>query len=98
MGHLPKEWEIGSVVEIAELAERVQLEGVPVVLTLNGTPIAELRPYYPPLPAPSRPFTEDDPLWNLVGIATSDGPGDVSENIKKYLADAYADLHERPNE
>lgn len=41
----------------------------------------------------ARAFTERDSLWNIVGIADA-GPGDVSENKHKYLADAYADLHE----
>lgn len=36
-----------------------------------------------------RPLTFDDPLWKLVGIARSGGPGDVSENKHKYLAEAY---------
>jgi hypothetical protein len=36
----------------------------------------------------------DDPLWDLVGIGHSGGPGDVSENKHKYLADAYTDTHE----
>jgi hypothetical protein len=29
-------------------------------------------------------------LEDLVGIASSEGPGDVSENKHKYLAEAYA--------
>jgi hypothetical protein len=43
-----------------------------------------------------RPLTFDSPLWNIVGMADSgpDGPTDVSRNKHKYLADAYADLHE----
>lgn len=40
-----------------------------------------------------RPFTMDDPLWSIMGMAESDGPTDVSENKHKYLAEAYADLH-----
>ena len=38
------------------------------------------------------PFTMDDSLWNLAGIADSgpDGPTNVSENKHRYLADAYA--------
>jgi hypothetical protein len=36
----------------------------------------------------------DDPIWNLVGMGSSTGPGDISENKHKYLAEAYADLHE----
>jgi excisionase family DNA binding protein len=43
-----------------------------------------------------RPFTMEDSLWNIVGIGDSgpDGPRDVATNKHKYLADAYADLHE----
>lgn len=40
-------------------------------------------------------FAKDDPLWNLVGIASSKGPTDVSENKQKYLAQVYGDLHNR---
>jgi hypothetical protein len=44
----------------------------------------------------SRPTSEDDPLWNIVGMVGDeyDGPTDVSANHDKYLAEAYADLHE----
>lgn len=50
-------------------------------------------------PRSSRPrktgiVTMDDPIWNLVGMGSSTGPGDISENKHKYLAEAYADLHE----
>jgi hypothetical protein len=43
-----------------------------------------------------RPTSADDPIWNIVGMAAGpdDGVTDVSENKLKYLADAYADLHE----
>jgi excisionase family DNA binding protein len=41
------------------------------------------------------PTSETDPLWNIVGVARSEGPTDVSSNKHKYLADAYADLHEK---
>jgi excisionase family DNA binding protein len=37
-----------------------------------------------------RPTSAEDPIWNIVGIARSGGPGDVSENKYKYLAEAYA--------
>ncbi len=52
-----------------------------------------------PLEAPRRRrksgiVTKKDSLWNIVGLGASEGPGDVSENKHKYLADAYADLHE----
>jgi hypothetical protein len=43
-----------------------------------------------------KPTSEDDPLWNLVGIVGDeyDGPTDIAANHDKYLAEAYADLHE----
>jgi hypothetical protein len=37
-------------------------------------------------------LTSDSPLWSIVGLDTSEGPGDVSEHHDKYLAEAYADL------
>lgn len=40
-----------------------------------------------------RPTNEDDPLWDIIGIAETTGPTDVSENKHKYLAEAYAELH-----
>ena len=38
-----------------------------------------------------KPFTLDDPLWNIVGIggAAPGGATDVSEDKYSYLADAY---------
>src|SRR5438874_2353533 len=35
----------------------------------------------------AQPITEDDPLWNIIGMADSgpDGPTDVSRNKHKYL-------------
>ena len=37
-----------------------------------------------------RPTRADDPLWNIIGIASDDdGPTDVSSNKHKYLAEAY---------
>ena len=38
--------------------------------------------------------TKEHALWDIVGMAESEGQGDVSENKHKYLAEAYADLHE----
>ena len=39
-------------------------------------------------PRKGRFLTFDDPLWGLVGVG-SDEASDVSENKRKYLADAY---------
>lgn len=44
----------------------------------------------PPRIPQGKPFTFDDPLWEIVGIGASEGPTDISENKYKYLAEAYA--------
>ena len=37
------------------------------------------------------PTSEDDPLWNIVGLVDDpEGPTDVASNKHKYLAEAYA--------
>ncbi len=35
------------------------------------------------------PTSADDPLWDIVGMGNSGGPGDVAENVDKSLAEAY---------
>jgi hypothetical protein len=30
-----------------------------------------------------------DPLWRLTGLVDTGGPGDVAQNVDRYLADAY---------
>jgi excisionase family DNA binding protein len=37
---------------------------------------------------PGKPTSEEDPLWSIIGVATSDEPNDVASNKHKYLADA----------
>ena len=37
-------------------------------------------------------LTSESPLWGIVGLVDDDGPSDVSENVDKYLADAYGDV------
>jgi excisionase family DNA binding protein len=50
--------------------------------------------HHPDSALKGQPFTFDDPLWDIVGMIDDDGPADLSVNTDKYLADAYADLHE----
>ena len=40
------------------------------------------------------PLSFDSPIWGIVGIVKDDGPMDGSINHDRYLADAYADLHD----
>lgn len=43
-----------------------------------------------------QPLGPNDPLWELAGMfdAGPDAPTDVATNKDKYLANAYADLHD----
>lgn len=43
-------------------------------------------------PSTWRPMTEDDPIWDIVGII-KDGPPDLAQNHDAYLAEAYEDKH-----
>ncbi len=58
---------------------------------------APIHPSQADLPSPAgegHVFSFESPLWDLVG-AVQDGPADLAENHDRYLADAYADLHDR---
>lgn len=65
---------------------RVRREAVDELLVpFESTPAAKK------IAAPQgKPFTMDDPLWDMVGLVRSDGPGDVAERTDTYLAEAYA--------
>jgi len=47
--------------------------------------------------ADAKPLQPDDPFWKWVGSGYSDpaGPNDIAENHDKYLAEIYADLHDK---
>ena len=44
-------------------------------------------------PRKSGILTQQDTIFNIIGMAKAEGPTDVSANKHKYLADAYADKH-----
>jgi len=94
--------DISDAPELQRLAEAVRQTGKPHALKYGTKTVAVV------LPAPkkerrgnaparargrSRVFTLDDPLWTIVGIATGAGSENVSGNVDKYLAEAYADDH-----
>jgi hypothetical protein len=89
--------DIGNNPELLEIVEQVRRTNQSIVLRHDREDVAILRPVWAgkKLRIPrGKPFTRDDPLWNLVGIGKS-GLGDVSANKHKYLADAFADLHSK---
>lgn len=89
--------DIGSVPELMHIVQRVRETGEPCILRRDSEDLAILAPVGTGLKKRPRvlrgkPISADDPLWKMVGIGDSGGPGDVSENKHKYLAEAY--LHE----
>jgi hypothetical protein len=85
-----KPLDITSVPEVRRLVDEVLAADQPRLLQIDRRNVAVLAPS----PAKrtrrrGRPTSADDPLWNIVGLAQSDGPGDVSENVDAYLVQAY---------
>jgi hypothetical protein len=90
--------DIHSGPELLRIVEELRETKESQVITHQGEEVAVLRPIRHGKPA-ARPrrktgIMTDHPLWNIVGIGQSAGPGDVSENKHKYLSEDYADLHE----
>jgi hypothetical protein len=77
-----------------QAAEAVARNGRRRVVRVRGKAIA-LVPQPGRVRARPKVFTKDDPLWGIVGMFKADGgPTDVSDNVDKYLAEAYLDTHE----
>jgi hypothetical protein len=95
--------EVSDNPELLRLVEAVEASGKPCVLQRDGKDVAVLSAVKPgrkrggPLKPPGA-TSLDDPLWEIVGMFNSDGPTDVASNKHKYLAEAYADLHEGPDD
>jgi len=65
------------------------------MLQRNGKDVVEVRPARTARRSrKGQPTSADDPIWNIVGMARTDGPSDVAENVDRYLAEAYLDTHE----
>src|SRR5947209_10900061 len=96
--------DITDAPELARVADAVRKTGRPHALKRGDETIAVVRPAPktkpragspPPRRRRRRVFTKDDPLWEIVGMFKADGgPTDVSDNVDKYLAEAYLDTHE----
>jgi hypothetical protein len=92
-----KHIDITNRPELLQIVEEAASANEPIALEQENKIVAVLRPVKKARPARAsrgKPLTKDDPLWDIVGMARSTGPGDVAENKYKYLADAYADRHE----
>ncbi len=83
--------DVAGLPDLAALAERVKATGVPLRLVRGDEELAVLQPAKKRRrrSLKGRPLSMDDPIWDIVGMGHSGGPGDVSTNKKKYLAEAY---------
>ncbi len=94
--------DISALPELSRLVDEVQRSGEARLLRRGAEDVALLTPLRKKPGQGMRSSRRrdrrsgpDDPLWNLLGIAHSSGPGDVAANKHKYLAEAYsAEFHE----
>ena len=88
--------DVSDLPELEQAAEEVKATGKPRRIVRGSEELAVLQPAKKLRRSRLRgkPITADDPFWNLLGAARSEGPGDISSNKQKYLVDAIADLHE----
>lgn len=90
--------DISDRPELLRLVEEMEASGKPCVLQRDGKDVAVLRPALAFDEREPRPMSEGSPLWRIVGASRSEGPTDVSADKHKYLAEAYADLHDKDSE
>ncbi len=92
--------DISKMPELLRIAEQVRASHEPLVLGADSEDVAVIVPAtgvrssFGGRTKRGAATSADDPLRNIVGLATSDGPGDVAENRQGYLAEAYAATHE----
>ena len=86
-----KRVDISNIPELVRIAQEVRDSREPKLLQRDNEELAILMPMPPSVKRrpKGRPTTANDPLWDIVGMAHSAGPGDVSENVDRYLAEAY---------
>ncbi|HLY29954.1 MAG TPA: hypothetical protein VKQ36_02900 [Ktedonobacterales bacterium] len=73
----------------SDIFDEIVTHGETIEVERDGNVIT-LRPKAKRGKRKSRHFSLNDPLWDIVGIGRSGGPGDVSENKYKYVAEAIA--------
>jgi len=91
MAKEPKRIDISAIPELLNIAEEVRTTKESRLLKRDGEDLALITPVRPVARRirRGRPTDADDPLWNIVGMASSPEPTDASKK-HEYLADAYA--------
>ena len=97
MAKEPKRIDISAIPELLNIAEEVRRTNEPRILKQDSEDLAIVAPIKPAAKRvpKGRPTSADDTLWKLVGIGHSGGPGDVSTNKHKCLAEAYLHHHKQ---
>jgi hypothetical protein len=82
--------------EVRRLAEEVQASEQARALQIDHKTVAILVPVSARRSRSRRgkPTSAADPLWNIVGLGSSDGPGDVAQDVDSYLSHALLPLEE----
>ena len=95
MTRVLKRIDISSIPELLSIAQEVRSANEPRILKKDSEDLVIITPIkmVAKRRAKGKPVTKNDPLWNLVGIGSSGGPGDISTNKHKYLAEAYLHRH-----
>ncbi len=85
-----KSIDISHSDEVCHLVAEVQAVNQARALQIDQRTVAILTPAVRRRRASRRPkaTSDSDPLWDIVGLGTSSGAGDVAENIDDYLARA----------
>ena len=83
--------DVSQIPDLLRIAQDVRDTKQPLVLKRNAEELALITPLKPaPKRLPKgRSTSADDPLWNIVGMADSKGPGDISEKVDEYLAETH---------
>jgi hypothetical protein len=96
--------DVSQIPEVLHLAEEVARSGKPRLLKKDRDEIAVLSPVAPRATSrrrarrPGQPIPRTDSLFKIVGMASSEGPTDVSANADHYLAQAYYEELHPPKE
>lgn len=89
--------DISNRPDIVQLVQQAQRAMESLVLRQDSEDVAILQPLKRARRTHAlkgRPTTADDPIWQIVGMAHSPGPGDVADNVDRYLAEAYVSTPE----
>lgn len=81
--------DISHLPEVLSLAQDVRHTNVARIPRANGEEVARIvPPKARPRGRKGRPTSAADPFWDIVGMAHSGDPSNVSERVDEYLAAA----------